>query len=130
MSIEFWLFLPICCFGFAGWLSFRATLRRFTRFNGFWPLCVPFGDPKGTEKVPATSKRAASQQRDFFRYLFGSKKVGLMEESHNKRPCRKVGRDGQAANRTILAPHFHHFLPLIYPITAKVVYHFLTTFTV
>ena len=58
MSIEFWLFLPICCFGFAGWLSFRATLRRFTRFNGFLPLCVPFGDPKGTEKVPATSDSA------------------------------------------------------------------------
>ena len=130
MSIEFWLFLPICCFGFAGWLSFRATLRRFTRFNGFLPLCVPFGDPKRTEKVPATSDSARLQQRDFFRYLFWSKKVGLMEESHNKRPCRKVGRAGQAANRTILAPHFHHFLPLIYPITAKVVYHFLTTFTV
>ena len=39
-------------------LSFRATLRRFTRFNGFLPLCVPFGDPKGTEKVPATSDSA------------------------------------------------------------------------
>ncbi|WP_419517706.1 hypothetical protein, partial [Gemmiger sp.] len=35
-------------------LLFRATLRRFTRFNGMLPLCVPFGDPKGTEKVPAT----------------------------------------------------------------------------
>ena len=131
MSIEFWLFLPICCFGFAGWLSFRATLRRFTRFNGFLPLCVPFGDQKGTEKVPATSDSALPRNSEtFFRYLFGSKKVGLMEESHNNRPCRKVGRAGQAANRTILAPHFHHFLPLIYPITAKVVYHFLTTFTV
>ena len=39
-------------------LSFRATLRRFTRFNGFLPLGVPFGDPKGTEKVPATSDSA------------------------------------------------------------------------
>ena len=58
MSIEFWLFLPIYCFSFAEWLSFRATLRRFTRFNGFLPLCVPFGDPKGTEKAPATSDSA------------------------------------------------------------------------
>ena len=39
-------------------LLFRATLRRFTRFNGFLPLGVPFGDPKGTEKVPATSDSA------------------------------------------------------------------------
>ena len=39
-------------------LPFRATLRRFTRFSGFLPLCVPFGDPKGTEKVPATSDSA------------------------------------------------------------------------
>ena len=39
-------------------LSFRATLRRFTRINGISLLGVPFGDPKGTEKVPATSDSA------------------------------------------------------------------------
>ena len=39
-------------------LPFRATLRRFTRFNSILLLCVPFGDPKGTEKVPATSDSA------------------------------------------------------------------------
>ena len=27
-------------------------------FNGLLPLVVPFGHPKGTEKVPATSDRA------------------------------------------------------------------------
>ena len=41
-----------------GWLPFRATLRRFTRMNGFLPLGVPFGTPKGTEKGPATSDSA------------------------------------------------------------------------
>ena len=50
------VFLFAVCF--SGWLSFRATLRRFTRINGFLPLGVPFGDPKGTEKVPATSDSA------------------------------------------------------------------------
>ena len=44
--------------GLLGRLSFRATLRRFTRFNIILFLCVPFGDPKGTEKVPATSDSA------------------------------------------------------------------------
>ena len=48
-------------------LPFRATLRRFTRFSGFLPLCVPFGDPKGTEKIPATSDsaRLAAARRQF-----------------------------------------------------------------
>ena len=35
-----------------------ATLRRFTRMNGFLQLSVPFGTPKGTEKGPATSDSA------------------------------------------------------------------------
>ena len=85
-------------------------------------------EPKRYPPLPIA--RCLATARLFFATFLGQKKVGLMEESHNKRPCRKVGRAGQAANRTILAPHFHHFLPLIYPITAKVVYHFLTTFTV
>jgi len=49
------LFWYIFVIDFCLRLLFRATLRRFTRFNGMLPLCVPLGDPKGTEKVPATS---------------------------------------------------------------------------
>lgn len=43
-----------------------------------------------------------------------------------------IGLQSDIALQTapILHHHFHHFLPLIYPTTAKVVYHFLTTFTV
>ena len=43
---------------YGGGFRCSATLRRFTRFNIILFLCVPFGDPKGTEKVPATSDSA------------------------------------------------------------------------
>ena len=82
MSIEFWLFLPICCFSFAGWLSFRATLRRLTRFNGFLPLCVPFGDPKGTEKVPATSDSAGGPAK-------GARPLGTPKRKSDNKKAKK-----------------------------------------
>ena len=42
-------------------------MRPLSLFNGISPLCVPFGDPKGTEKVPATSDsaRLAAVRRRF-----------------------------------------------------------------
>ena len=46
--------------------------------------------------IVLVAKRAASEQRDFFRFLFGHKRKVLLGESHDKRPCRKVGRAGQA----------------------------------
>ncbi|MDY4772770.1 MAG: hypothetical protein SO256_03390, partial [Gemmiger sp.] len=44
------------CLGFV--LSFAATLRPLARIHVILPLDVPFGHPKGTEKVPATSDSA------------------------------------------------------------------------
>ena len=45
-------------------LLFRATLRRFTRFNGILPLCVLFCDQKSTRKVPLVPRRPLGGQND------------------------------------------------------------------
>ena len=53
---------------------------------------------------------AASEQRDFFRFLFWSQKRKVSREKpSSKRPCRKVGRaDIRAKNSNII--HDHHLI--------------------
>ena len=73
---------------FYGWLPLAATPRRRARINVILPLVVPFGHPKGTEKVPATSDSAGGPAQ-------GARPLGTPKRrSRNEKAktCRSAAR--------------------------------------
>ena len=98
-------------------------------FLGFFPLTLLFGVPRGRAPLGGVAGSRSDQSPSgalnrtsgpalldgghrfgrqarclataglFSLPFLVTKKVGLMEESHNKRPCRKVGRAGQARSK-------------------------------